>query len=357
MILFDLSLRASQAKHRLRWAKQLTARPKIAVVGGYHYGNLGDMILGNTTRSLLLDSHSLQNEQIALQTIYNINKWPRSHLIVVGGGAVLTNENISKLRERVDDDPKRIAIAGVDILRFNFSASNLDFLSQVCYFSVRSTKEAEKLRSAGVLNVRTMPDIAFAFRSDAPLAARTGRSVGINVVPRLMGDDTVNSTQKMCVSYRNFLRFAAEHCASNDVEVFHIPFTPADDHAARAILRGKNVIFRRYTSNPRRITERMRACTAFIPSRFHSLVVSIILEIPIVPFLYSEKSQRLLEDFFPQCKGITVEDLVTCDGMPEALRHGFQTMTVPRGAVEEATGRVTSEFACLTRALGFRTQS
>ncbi|MFN9710778.1 MAG: hypothetical protein ACK55K_05155, partial [Bacteroidota bacterium] len=80
--MFINSPRFNQLSRRFR---QQLSIPDVAVIGGYHGVNLGDMALGASVK------RQLQNRNITsgLQTIYNLEKWkwPPTNFAILGGGA------------------------------------------------------------------------------------------------------------------------------------------------------------------------------------------------------------------------------------------------------------------------------
>jgi hypothetical protein len=307
-----------QIAHRGRWLKQFVARPELAVIGCYHYSNLGDMTLGETI------AHHARERGVAagLQTIYNLSLWRESKCGIVGGGAVAYRDSLRQLSQRYGRHPERLAILGVDFNEPAAVEESAEFLSRVAVITCRSTKQAAYL--ARFLNrpeIRSHLDLTFA----SPWSARhdTDGSVtspragwGINCPPLFWhfrdGDLVLgnNFVGEMALDhpelgtrladyanhYVGMVRTICRHAAKQGSTVSHIPFAPEDDAFARLILKGENIQFLAYDSSPARAYNIFRGFERFVAGRFHSLAFAIQTQTPCLPFCYASKSRRLLED-------------------------------------------------------------
>ena len=310
------------------------------------------MLLGETTKNEFAAASGSPIDGIGLQTIYNLEKWPKTETVIVGGGAIINNKNISKLRERINEERSRFSIIGIDVLTMDLDDENIEFLRSLPYLSARSIEQAERLRAAGATNCRVMPDIVLAYKmgSSTQRAQNTSR-VGVNVVPALRGGCTARSTTRECASYRNFLRELAQKYINKGQEVVHIPFTPYDDQAAKEIFRGIKVRRLRYSSNSTKVVREVAACTTLIPSRFHALIISILTDVPFVPLLYAGKSERLLKNYLPSIRGITIDELASCSGRIYNMGDVADPILPDRAELKAASDKVRNEFSHLSSAL------
>jgi hypothetical protein len=84
----------------------------IAVIGGYHGGNLGDMALGIATQKVI----KRLGYKSCLKTIYSIGKlpYPKISHAILGGGAIGYEDSLSKVQKLYFNDLSKVALLGVD---------------------------------------------------------------------------------------------------------------------------------------------------------------------------------------------------------------------------------------------------
>jgi hypothetical protein len=110
---------AQQIQHVGRLIPQLIKTPKVAIIGGYHGINAGDLALGESIKQEI----SKRGFSSGLQTIYNIDqwKWPLTEYTIIGGGAVGYNDSMEKIYNRFKNSLSNVAILGVDFNEKEFS--------------------------------------------------------------------------------------------------------------------------------------------------------------------------------------------------------------------------------------------
>jgi hypothetical protein len=306
----------NQIKHRARWLFQLLDSPDVGIIGGYHCGNLGDLALGYSLQNFL---SGFSNASSGLQTIYNLNKWPSAQFAILGGGAIAYVDCLNKVSRRYKDNPEKVSIIGVDFEDEKVFDKHIEFLRSVSSISCRSKEQAnyvsEKLARS---DVSFHQDLCFSLPLTAPKPSisETSKVVGFNMVPffaRLNKSGNfekdyylLHSTrtkfnksidfENLPNAYIHYFKKVIKYYAEKGYKLVHIPFTLEDDIYARTMLRELDVNFLRYSTNINRILLIFLEFEFFLSSRFHSLVFSLITRTPVIPFLYAEKCQRLVQD-------------------------------------------------------------
>ena len=309
---------SGQLAHRRRFFAQKLRAPKLAVAGGYHFGNLGDMALGEAVRRQLAQL-GLPSE---LQTIYNLSRWPKADALIVGGGAVAYAGPMRVLRETYADRPERVAILGVDFNDPIAVEQSREFLTRAALISVRSASGAQRLRETlGRDDIESHPDLAFSyfdfpFDDASPQDAARAPIFGINAVPFFMvrrGDSFVPGSgfldeikryqpellphiDTLGERYSALIRQVARGARAAGFRVIHLPFTPVDESFARSVLGDLEVDFRPYTPHPLTRLNEVRSCQRIFTSRFHSLIFALVTRTPFASFAYATKCDRLLDD-------------------------------------------------------------
>lgn len=285
--------------HRWRYLLQWLAPPRVAIIGAYHCGNLGDLALGQTALGLL------PIRGAGLQTIYSLPHWPHTEIALVGGGAILTTENIKHLVCRYGSFPERLAIVGVDVEDTVAIQRNTHFFDRLAYFSVRSKRQAMALRSYyGLTKVVYQPDLCFAIEYPRDKCSLSrGNHFAFNVTPRFHINYHADNDLPEAVSkqqqktYETVIHRILAFALSRDYNLTHLAFTPQDDYVARYIV-GDNfkVHFVPYRPNVTRMLRLLNEQDIIFASRYHSLIFSLVLGRPTIPFLYADKSYRLIDD-------------------------------------------------------------
>ena len=152
-----------QFKHIARNVKQKLTGISVAVIGGYHGGNLGDMALGESVTTLLKE----QSIKTGLQTIYNLGKWPTAPYAIVGGGAVGYAGSLLKVAQRYKGHFNKVSLLGVDYNEKTYEGEGLELIKGAAYLSCRSKEQADKLTQiSGRTDITFHPDIAFSLHRD-----------------------------------------------------------------------------------------------------------------------------------------------------------------------------------------------
>ena len=294
-------------KHRLRCLQQRLSPPTLGVLGSYHGGNLGDMALGLA----VLQAAEGRFDRAGLQTLHNLNSWPSSTSGLVGGGAVTQRGNLERLHKRYIDRPAKLGVVGVDIENWDALEEFKDFFSQIPVFGIRNRRQIPRLESVlGPERVSFAPDLVFSLQSKGleNLESKERSGVAIfNLCPRFIessGDEICKddclespvSFRTLDLGYRREVRNMAEACLADGLTVEHIPFTPADDFAAKSLLEGLPIKYRSYSDNVDEIIQAYTQADFSVASRYHSMIFSILSLCPVCPIAYADKSWRLLKD-------------------------------------------------------------
>ncbi len=288
--------------HRTRCALQYINQPILGIAGGYHYGNLGDMALGASIQALA------KNVGISsgLQTIYNLNRWPKTERLIVGGGALIDSRTLDIIFKQYKN-PETVAICGVDIEDYEALHTHRKSLLKTAYLSTRSEFQAQQVNEIlGMEKAMFQPDIAFclpvpkrAKSIEHPIAILNVCSRFVSRDPTITRDQNVTGNpnlETLSLSYDSLFVQSASKLSSVGFDVIHVPFTPDDDRFARNLFKSSPVKCLQYTANPFKVLGLFQNASFAIPSRYHSLVFSLIVNCPVLPFAYADKSVRLLNE-------------------------------------------------------------
>ncbi len=278
--------------------------PSAAIVGAYHYENVGDMALAAAGRQQYFSALGTSSPNPALQTCANIDAWPGRPRTYVCGGAILTETFIQKLRKRFSDNAHLVALIGVEVARQgpDLSAESVAFLEKAPYVSLRNRAQLSATRLSEIAdNVRTHPDIVFAFRHNERFVPVPNENsvAGVNIVGGAGYDNVRTEAESMAVrsAQRRFFRTFVENALDDGLKVVHVPFALNDDMAARKMLDGLPVQFVPFSANPERVLRMVSGFSRFAPSRYHALIFGLLSDLPLSPFLYARKNYWLFEDF------------------------------------------------------------
>lgn len=294
-----------QLKHRLRYLRQLVKSPELAVIGGYHYGNLGDMTLGHAVCTQVTP-----HVRSDLQTIYNLGSWPNAPVAVLGGGAIIDEVTLEAVFRRYS--PQHVAFCGVDIEDWNGVSIFHRKLQDLASFSLRSSAQLRELSSLfPCIKASYHPDNVFALaQSDTSLNRLRNVNEGIgliNITPRfhIVDRDSLCHDSELpeptpfgllADRYTTAMRCLCDLLLQRGLKLKHIPFTPADNNVATDVLSGQSVYMYRYSSDPLIVLSRYQTASYSFGSRYHSMIFSMISGVPFSAFAYASKSARLLAD-------------------------------------------------------------
>jgi hypothetical protein len=342
-------------EHRFNYAKQALTKPQLAIAGGYHFGNLGDMALGNSVKRQAIEI----GVKSQLQTIYNLDRWPKAESLIVGGGAVAYSEPLNKLRTVYKEQPARVALIGVDFNDPDAVIESKEFLQQVALITCRSSEQAQFLREVlDRSDIGWHYDLCFSY-FDHSIVTRTVKRqpvFGINCVPFFYNDsnheftpgtkyidelrrnspDLLPYVNEIGFKYCEMMRAVVKSAQQQGFQVVHFPFTPSDDVFARTIFSGLNISYRKYTSNILNLLPGLQQCDRFFTTRFHSLVFSIVTRTPFIPFNYATKCERLLTDLEVDAGSqINVRDLLEDTSKLADKISGIVPIKIPEEKVSE----------------------
>ena len=339
----------AQFRHRLRFVQQILSPPAIAVVGAYHYENVGDMALAAVGRA-----HWPGPVQPALQTSANIAKWPGQPITLVCGGAIITEDFIVQLRHRFGQNPERLGLIGMELARSPnpLTHDSVAFLASLPFVAFRNSDQISLFSDYGLPGApRLIPDIVFAAPfaskqprqsadtsiSPHPLQSATGPQVlGVNVTAGTGRDRDLSRTERATIRdvKRTFFRAAVEDALGRGWQVEHVPFAISDDNAAREVLDGLSVRFAPFTSDPTKVFAHIARMSAFAPSRYHALIFAILAGLPVTPFLYARKNYWLAADFLPGLEPFGFREALDDPSPDKIRRHAgqFWSLSAARGA-------------------------
>lgn len=318
-----------QIAHFARRVYQGLHKPDVAIIGGYHGVNAGDLALGQSVKQQL-DKRGIIS---GLQTIYNLNKWkwPLCEYAIIGGGAVGYNEQIESVAVRYKNNPNKVAFLGVDFNEEKYTETSISFLREVKWISCRSKEQANSIAALTNRNdIQWHPDIAFSLFNNQPRfykkRVNKRNKLIVNIVPlygKIQGNKIIQSNQyskerpelydsweKMQKGYADFIRSLVQHALNQHYAVETLPFTPMDAAASKIILDGLSVKHNDYTSNIERIYNKIKEADSIMATRYHATIFSIKAGLNIIPFAYAKKNELLLKDL-----GVNTESFIT----PEKL--------------------------------------
>lgn len=327
-----------QIQHVGRLISQLVNTPKVAIIGGYHGINAGDLALGESIKQEI----SKRGFSSGLQTIYNIDqwKWPLTEYAIIGGGAVGYNDSMEKVYNRFKNCLSNVALLGVDFNEEKLSDKCIDLLISAKWVSCRSKEQAVRLSNLIKReNILYHPDIAFSLKFNQ--VACCDRDIGrkimlVNVLPiygKVINGKIVPNIQysnerpnlysewpKIFDRYCRYIRILVENAVKDGYEVQSMPFAKMDEDAAKIILNGLPVIHNNFVSNPLVIARKMASAKIILATRFHATIFGLKLGLKVIPFAYAKKNETLFDSIGVESKlYYKSEDLLTNEPTPTQL--------------------------------------
>lgn len=360
-----MSFKYSQLLHRLRNIRQRVKAPQVAVTGGYHYGNLGDMALGESV------AEHLKNRSVpcGLQTIYNLDKWPKATRAVVGGGAVGYGDSMTQIIRRYQGSYHHVALLGVDFNEASYSEECLKLFRECAWISCRSQPQAESLGKMCGRTPEAHPDLVFSLHRDFCQNIRQDRQqpkakrLLVNVIPlygtlnqgRVVPDEGYRNERpflydhfdEMQRSYRQAVRTTVQRALDEGYQIESVPFTYEDEEMGRLILDGLPVKHWHYHPYPRKMLALMASADWVLATRFHATIFGFKLGARITPIAYASKNEALLQSL-----GADRSSYLTTDDLARGNHIAPEPQKIPEDVVtafETQTSRAIS--ACLDSVL------
>lgn len=332
-------LTATQIGHLGRYFKQKVELPNFAIIGGYHGGNLGDMALGRAV-SEVLNGRGIKN---GLQTIYNLEKWPKTPFAIVGGGAVGYSDSLDKVYDRYKANFSKLGFLGVDFNEPTYADNILEMLSKAAFVSCRSEMQAEKIKAiSGRKNIYSHPDIAFSLLPEHCEQARNfnlkrQKKIYVNIVP-LYGSikdgniipnlnyknerpELYEDFNSMHSNYQISVRESLQKAIGDGYKIEFLAFTPQDLEYGKIVLKGLNVEFLPYHSDPYKMLKIVSTGEGFICTRYHATIFGIKAGVKIQPIAYAKKNELMLMEL-----GINSNDYISTTDLAKGeniLPEGF----------------------------------
>jgi hypothetical protein len=301
-------------QHKINWMTQQFSKNNIRIVGGYHYGNIGDMAMGMSAKEFL----EIKGLPAQLQTIYNLKYWPNKKYTILGGGAIGYTFCLNQIQKSLKGDFKQLGICGVDFNEKNYPDSIIEMLSKAAFISTRSKSQAELISALTQRkDIKAYPDLAFAYRISTYKKIRSPFDQSnckprllFNMVPlygQLKGAKLVVSKQyeqerpeiihnhaNYLSAYIGFIKSHVRTAIEQGIDVVHIPFTPSDEAYAKMVFKEPEIIHLPYSSDPRSIEFRINPTDKFITTRFHATLFAIRSGASVLPIAYAKKNEELL---------------------------------------------------------------
>jgi hypothetical protein len=315
-----VSLRGVRAEPGLAAARK--SGGETLLLGAYHRVNLGDLALGEAVSSRLRSA-------FAAGVIQNAIRYDGQERVIIGGGSLLTPDNIGRLRQ-AGIPAERVHAVGVDLwprIREDWHRADIDYLARFAQVSLRSQANYKLAASADLVVPERLSwchDNAFSLFEQVIAPRPMTGTVGINMMPHLFslqhrrfkvgsriaqkrfGDRAESAAQAYVALFRELV---AQQVQAGRL-VNHIPFTIDDDLFARTALAGLPVRFSPYSPSIRQMIDRLNKLELFVGTRYHAFVFALGLGVPFAGFAYAGKCENLGADVnMPNSSLLTDSDL------------------------------------------------
>ncbi len=307
--------------HRLRWLKQMIYASEISVAGGYHLGNAGDILMGKSVQQLLKKFNKLGS----LQTLYNLSKWPKAKMVILGGGAIGYSKPLEELIKTYPD-PSKVLVLGVDFNESSYSTELISYLKAIPVLVTRSEANGKYLNLLlGRNDILSLPDLGFIWQNENFLANRTNpkdKKLVVNLMPiyvekfqngyrpieqyRNERPEVYSNIEEIFANYLNWAEGIISKYRADGFSITAIPFTPADEELMLGLSFLKKSEVLPYDSNILNSLEIMINASTILCTRFHATLIGIRSFSEIIPFAYAHKNEELLHSI-----GITSEQIIT----------------------------------------------
>lgn len=322
--------------HKKKWLTHFLNKKMVAIIGGYHYGNLGDVALGCSIKEILEE----QNITSELQTIYNLKYWLERKYAIVGGGAIGYENSLLEIINRQTNDYKNVAFMGVDFNSDFYSDESIELINNAAFVSTRSKSQAERLKElTGRNEIHSQPDLAFSFQRKEYEQIRKSTSnsrkkLFINVLPLyamfnngILKPINAYKTERPEIfenflsihqNYKTLIINEVNNAIKDGIDVYSWSFTPMDEAYAKFLLKGLKVNHLGYNPNPYNIAGIITPIDEVIPTRLHATIFALRSGAKVKPIAYARKNEELLKEMgFNKTEYLNADDLIQLDKLPE----------------------------------------
>jgi polysaccharide pyruvyl transferase WcaK-like protein len=311
-----------------RWSKgpadlARSAGDETLLLGAFHLLNLGDLALGQAIAARL---HGAIDKAVIQDKI----RYSGQSAVVIGGGSLLTPDNIGRMRS-AGIPADCVSAIGVDLwprILTDWTFRDLDYLRGFRRVSLRSQANFELVAQLGIIELKRLTwsyDNAFSLFDDMEAAPVQG-VIGVNMMPHLF---TLRNREFEVGSRLARKRFGdgADEAAEAYVALFrslvtrqvkegrlvvHVPFAPEDDLFARVALAGLPVRFSSYTPSVPAMINMLSRLELFFGTRYHAFVFALGLGLPFAGVAYAGKCENLMRDvWIPEHAVLTDADLMS----------------------------------------------
>jgi polysaccharide pyruvyl transferase WcaK-like protein len=234
----------------------------------------------------------------------------RADYLIIGSGGALSDWNpestitlffMINLFKKILNKP--VIMLGVGAGPINKEASKHSFkkvLKQVDVITVRDNESYELLKKIGLDNVELTNDVVFdlkdyfnKYMASSKKVTNKNNRIGMVLAPLIL-----NSIEKKNRYKESIINYIIK-CKESGFEVILIPFQyDYDIEFILDIANNANVsVFDKGQENMWSIVEMLNEVDVVIGMRFHSVLVSILLNKPVVPLIYHNKVYSIAKDF------------------------------------------------------------
>jgi hypothetical protein len=265
-------------------------RPMILCIGFYNRGNIGDECYTYIIPKLFM------NHTIVFQCSDDIHQTTDVSIyssIIVGGGDVINTYFMSKIRYILRDYKGPVYAFSVGI---PYASDGLKYLRIFDHLFVRSMRDYETARhEVGALNVTYLPDVSIKIpKVFMRKQNHNKKKIGVCLArPVLKNHALISNIIEVLKSLPNreyhFISFnVSENADESDVSM--------NEQLAKSIPNS----FCHHEKNVLRVLQLIGSMDLVIAMRYHSVMFSIIQQVPFVPVYVSRKIESLLYDLdFP----------------------------------------------------------
>ncbi len=191
----------------------------------------------------------------------------------------------------------------------------------------RETITYEALLSAGIDNVKLVPDSAFTLPTETkplPKGFVPGETVGINISPMIIGEE--NASGITIENYKALIRFIIENTTLQIALIPHVVVKGGDDRTVLRILyeefcdTGRVVLIE--DANCMVLKGYIAKCRYFVGARTHATIAAYSSFVPTLVVGYSVKAKGIAKDIFGTDKQyvLPVQSLKNEEDLTEAFR-------------------------------------